>query len=158
MYINEYTMDRKMIAEYVIKILCKRLIVLGILLCVLILITFWSSTVSVFQIGICGVIVAFILFCIILMINNFERTAKRLNNGNIEKTVVEFNDHIIMNEGKVHLEFEYSQIISIKQTKSFIVLSLGEGSAILVHKDGFIKGNREDFIDFIKDKMSDKEE
>lgn len=62
-----------------------------------------------------------------------------------------------MNEGKVHLEFEYSQINKILQTKNFIILKISEQSSILVFKNGFLKGTEEDFIIFIKDKISVKQ-
>ena len=62
--------------------------------------------------------------------------------------------NIVMNEGKVHLEFEYSQIIKILQTKNFIVLKTSEQSAILVLKDGFLKGTESDFIKFIENKLN----
>ena len=58
-----------------------------------------------------------------------------------------------MDEGKVHLEFEYSQIKQIVETNHFIVLKLGDNSAILVFKNGFTKGNKEEFIKFIKNKI-----
>ncbi len=55
-----------------------------------------------------------------------------------------------MDEGKVHLEFEYNQIKQILETKNFIVLKTSEQSAILVLKEGFTTGKVEDFITFIK--------
>lgn len=58
-----------------------------------------------------------------------------------------------MDEGKVHLEFEYNQITKIVETKSFIVLRLSENSAILVLKDGFVKGTQEEFSKFINEKI-----
>ena len=58
-----------------------------------------------------------------------------------------------MDEGKVHLEFEYSQIQKIAQTENFIVLKLGEQTAILVYKNGFISGNKNDFIECINSKI-----
>ena len=79
---------------------------------------------------------------------------KRLNNGTIEKTNVKFLNNIVMNEGKVHLEFEYGQITQIVYTKNFIVLKTSEQSAILVLKNGFLKGNETEFLKFIKEKTN----
>ena len=90
----------------------------------------------------------------ILTVKQLEETEKRLNNGIIEKTNVKFSNNIVMDEGKVHLEFEYNQIIKILQTKNFIVLKTSEQSAILVLKNGFLKGNENDFIKFIEEKIS----
>ena len=58
-----------------------------------------------------------------------------------------------MDEGKVHLEVEYSQITEIVQTKNFIVLKTSEQSAVLVYKNGFIKGNENDFMKFIEERI-----
>ena len=61
--------------------------------------------------------------------------------------------HFCINEGKVHLEFEYNQITKILQTKNFIVLKTSEQSAILVLKDGFLKGTENEFLKFIEEKI-----
>ena len=50
-------------------------------------------------------------------------------------------------------KLEYNQIIKIVETSNFIVLKLGDSSAILVHKKGFTKGTLEEFISFINDKV-----
>ena len=90
----------------------------------------------------------------IIMIQNFENASKRLNNGKIEKTHIVFDKNIVMDEGKVHLEFEYSQIQKVTQTKHFIALKLGDQSAILAYKDGFTKGKQEKFVEFINSKVT----
>lgn len=89
----------------------------------------------------------------ILAVKQLEETEKRLNNGIIEKTNVKFSDNIVMNEGKVHLEFEYNQITKILHTKNFIVLKTSGQSAILVLKDGFLKGTESEFLKFIGEKI-----
>ena len=92
----------------------------------------------------------------IIMIYNIENTSKRINNGKIEKTSVEFDNNIKMNEGKVHLEFEYSQVSKIVQTPNFIVLKLGKQSAILVCKNGFTEGSENEFMKFIEEKIKSR--
>ena len=97
------------------------------------------------------------LFCLIatpmVYINNLEKASKRINNGKIEKTKVVFDENIKMDEGKVHMEFEYTQIKQILETPSFIVLKLGDNSSILVLKQGFIKGDKNSFLEFINNKI-----
>ena len=92
------------------------------------------------------------IFTPLVSAKELEKSAKRLNNGNIEKTRVKFLDNIVMDEGKVHLEVEYNQITEIVQTKNFIVLKTSEQSAVLVLKNGFVKGNENDFMKFIEEK------
>lgn len=152
MFKNEYILNRKLITEYVLNILCRNIIIVGIIILIFGLVLFLTNTISFM--GLYGEI--FIAFCLIfapiIMIKNLEDNSKRLNNGKIEKTIVEFNDNIVMNEGKVHLEFEYNQIKKIKQTKHFIVLMISNKSAILVLKNGFVNGNKDEFIEFINKK------
>ena len=151
---NEYTMEKKFFKEYVYKVLSKKTIYLGLIIFILgmilfILIEEKPKTMLVFAIlsGIVSILTP------ILIIKQLEETSKRLNNGKIEKTNVKFLNNIIMDEGKVHLEFEYSQINKIMQTKNFIVLKISNESAILVFKCGFIKGNEEEFLKFIEEKI-----
>ena len=59
-----------------------------------------------------------------------------------------------MDEGKIHLEFDYKQIKKIVNTKNFIILKINNKSAILVLKNGFVKGNKKDFIEFIENKIN----
>lgn len=155
MFENEYTMNRALTKEYVFKIIGKRMMIIGLSIFILGIILFLSLDDGMRYVMLtCGFIG---LFCAIatpiIMINNLETASKRLNNGKIEKTKVAFKDNITMDEGKVHLEFEYSQIKQIVETNHFIVLKLGDNSAILVFKDGFTKGNKEEFIKFIKSKI-----
>ena len=151
MYKNEYILNTKLITEYVLDILCKDIIIVGAMLSICAFIMFLLA--SYIGLIVCCITLLFMAFCPIIMIKGLQDNSKRLNNGTIEKTVVDFNENIIMNEGRVHLEFEYSQIKKIKQTKNFIVLMISNHSAILVFKDGFIKGTKEEFLKFINEKI-----
>jgi hypothetical protein len=154
MYKNEYTMNKKFITEYVLGILCKKIFIFGILLIIMAIITFvLNGTKSYLEVEACFLIVLFMTFGPMIMIKNFVDNSERLNNGKIEKTIVNFDNNIVMDEGRAHLEFEYNQIKKIKETKNFIVLMLSNSSAILVFKDGFVNGNKEEFLEFIKNKI-----
>ena len=151
MYKNEYILNIKLITEYVLDILCKDIFIVGAMLSIcsfiMLLLGLYIGLI------VCCITLLFMAFCPIIMIKSLQDNSKRLNNGKIEKTVVDFNENIIMNEGRVHLEFEYSQIKKIKQTKNFIVLMISNHSAILVFKNGFIKGNKDEFLKFINEKI-----
>ena len=86
------------------------------------------------------------------MRRTIEKASKRLNNGKLEKTVIEIGKKIKMTEGTAKLEFDYEQIRKIKYTKNFIVLRIEKDAAILVYRNGFKKGKEEDFIKFINEK------
>ena len=159
MFENEYTMNRKLTQEYVLNILCKKMAIIGIC-------TFIGGTALYLlerngfgYVMLTCAILSLILIIILpfVLINTIEKDSKRFNNGNIEKTCITFNDKIVMNEGNVHLEFEYSQIKKIMQTKNFIVLKTGEWTAILVYKLGFVKGSEGEFTKFINSKMPNRD-
>ena len=155
MFENEYTMNRALAKEYVFKIIGKRMLIIGLSIFILGIILFLSLDDGMRYVMLTCSFIGFFsaIATPIIMINNLETASKRLNNGKIEKTKVAFKDNITMDEGKVHLEFEYSQIKQIVETNHFIVLKLGDNSAILVFKNGFTKGNKEEFIKFIKNKI-----
>ena len=150
MFKNEYTMNRKLIVEYVFKIFGTKTIIRGIFIFILGLLMYLIEGDSLGYVMLtCAIICLFTaVISPIIMIYNIENTSKRINNGKIEKTSVEFD-----NEGKVHLEFEYSQVSKIVQTQNFIVLKLGKQSAILVYKNGFTEGSENEFIKFIEEKI-----
>ena len=89
----------------------------------------------------------------IIVVNNFMKNSKVLGNNKIQKTIVKFDENIVMDEGKIHLEFEYSQIKKISETKNFIILKLAKTSSILVYKNGFVEGTEKEFIEFISGKI-----
>ena len=156
MFENQYIFDRKLITEYVISILSKRTILTGLFVfiagCILYYVEDGNMRYAMLTCAFLGILCA--IFLPIVLINSYEKNAKRLNNGTIEKTQVLFNDNIVMNEGKVHLEFEYSQILKITQSKNLVFLELGNKTGILVSKDGFIKGDLNSFLDFINSKIN----
>jgi len=152
---NEYTMERKLYKEYVYNILCKKTIIIGLLVAVLGIALFICMNSERAYMVLATSIISIIVTIItpIITIKQLEETEKRLNNGKIEKTNIKFLNNIVMDEGKVHLEFEYHQIVKVVETKNFIVLGISEQSAILVFKNGFLKGNKNDFINFIEKKI-----
>ena len=151
---NEYIMETKYFKEYVYKVLCKKTIRSGVIIGVIGIMFFAFVHSKVAYITLTAGVIATLsaIFTPLVSAKELEKSAKRLNNGNIEKTRVKFLDNIVMDEGKVHLEVEYNQITEIVQTKNFIVLKTSEQSAVLVLKNGFVKGNENDFMKFIEEK------
>ena len=151
---NEYTMETKYFKEYVYNVLCKKILRSGVIIGVIGIMFFALVHSKVAYITLTAGVIAVLsaIFTPVVSAKELEKSAKRLNNGNIEKTRVKFLDNIVMDEGKVHLEVEYSQIAEIVQTKNFIVLKTSEQSAVLVFKNGFVKGNENDFMKFIEGK------
>jgi len=155
MFENEYTITKELIKEYVNNFLCKKHSIFGYMIAILGLIMF------LFTKDLIMLIIAFvcILTAILIPITTTKQlfeNSKRINNGKIEKTHIKFSDNIMMDEGKAHLEFEYTQIKSILETKNFIILKTSNQTAILVFKEGFIKGDKEQFMKFINEKIMKK--
>lgn len=151
---NEYTMETKYFKQYVYNVLCKKLILNGLIIGLIGILFFIFVHSKVSYIVLTAAIIAFIsaILTPVVTTKELERTSERLNNGKIEKTRIKFLNNIVIDEGKVHLEIEYSQITEIVQTKNFIVLKTSKQSAVLVLKNGFVKGNENDFIKFIEEK------
>ena len=152
---NEYTMETNFFKEYVYNVLCKKTIIIGSIVSIIGILFFIFVDRKITYIVLTAAIIAGVTSILtpIITTKQLEETEKRLNNGKIEKTNVKFLNNIVMNEGKAHLEFEYNQITKIVQTKNFIVLKTSEQSAILVFKNGFLKGNETDFMRFIEEKI-----
>ena len=144
---NEYKMETKYYKEYVYNVLCKKTIIMGFIIALIGILFFFLTSSQNSYIVLTAAIIAFIFAILtpIITVKQLEETEKRLNNGSIEKTNIKFSNNIVMNEGKVHLEFEYGQITQIVYTKNFIVLKTSEQSAILVLKNGFLKGMKQNF-------------
>ena len=153
---NEYKMETKYYKEYVYNVLCRKTIVIGFIIALIGILFFFLTSSQNSYIVLTAAIIALIsaILTPIITVKQLEEAEKRLNNGNIEKTSIKFSNNIIMNEGKVHLEFEYSQITKIEDTKNFIVLKTSNQSAILVLKNGFLKGNVTEFLKFIKEQTN----
>ena len=154
MFKNEYLMNRKLVVEYVFKIFGTKMIIGTIISLTLFLMYLTNKDITGYVFLACSFVS--LLSTVVLpatMVYNIENVSKKMHGGKEKITLVEFDSNIIMNEGKVHLEFEYSQILNITQTKNFIILNLGENRAVLVYKNGFTKGNEKEFIKFIEEKI-----
>lgn len=157
MFENHYLMNEKLYLEYVSKALYKKIIRLGVVLFILGVVLYYfnySNDLRYSMLALIFVGLYTIVFVPVLYAKKLVEYSKKLNNGKIETTIVKFNEKIEMDEGLCHLEFDYSQIHDIMETKNFIVLRLTEYSSILVFKDGFINSNKEDFMKFIKEKTN----
>lgn len=152
MFINEYKMNKELYKEYVYKYLRKNIIIVNLILALGLFVEWFlfRSWICIF-VGV--IIIVATLIDPIIIINNFMKNSKVLGNNKIQKTSVKFDENIVIDEGKTHLEFEYSQIKKISETKNFIILKLAKTSSILVYKNGFVEGTEKEFIEFINSKI-----
>lgn len=154
-FTNKYTLNDKLIKEYVYKILCKKIIITGIILTILSLLLFVILKKD-YMIVISLISLITTLLTPQLTIKQIKETSKKLNNEKIEATTITFANNIVMTEGKNHFEFEYTQIKNIIQTKNLIALTLTKQTAILLTKEGFQNNNTKNFLEFINNKIGEK--
>lgn len=157
MFINEYTMNKQLYKEYVYQYLRKNIIIVNLILSLGLFVESFFVYEDLYARCIClGAGVIIILATLvdpIIVVNNFIKNSKVLGSNKIQKTSVKFDENIVIDEGKIHLEFEYSQIKKISETKNFIILKLAKTSSILVYKNGFVEGTEKEFIEFISGKI-----
>ena len=98
--------------------------------------------------------VFFILFCIYLPYRNVNRVMRRsysLYHSEVESDVCFFADYILVvnKQTSGQTKIDYTQIIKVTQTKNLYLLILKENLVVPIDKNGFVKGNRDDFERFI---------
>lgn len=152
LYENVYTMNGKMVTDYVVRILCRHIIMFGAVLIavglgmMIYVGGFQPLFFSVVFSGICcGIILP-------LIINSrYKQAFASSGNSKKDQTRIRFRDrNITMDNPQGHMNITYDQIERIRKTKYFYVLDTKNKSSLLVYKDGFVKGNPHSFYDFIK--------
>ena len=160
MFENEYTMSKKLIREYVNRAFGIKTSIIGITFAIIALFNVLLSEnkeTRFIMITLGVLMLAYPFIVNVIMVRNLEKASKLLNDGKREKTQVIFNDdNIVLNEGKVHYEFSYNGMKKVMQSKNFIIIKTNAGGAVLVHKEGFVKGDREAFLEFINKKVQKK--
>lgn len=154
---NRFHTTREMYKEYVGKVLCRRIYVLGSIFSVIAALAFILSirgnqTMAAVE-GVC----LFILLAVMIItpgkvLKQLLETDKQLHNGEHPECVVTFGDHISLTEGKQTLAIEYAQIINIYRLKTCSVLMFTKQNGILYLEDHFTVGNSTDFNGFILEK------
>ena len=153
---NKFTTTDTMLKEYVIKIICKNLLVKGFIISTLgIIITFYHLLkYQYIQVGIFGSVT---FICILVTIISPYVTYKQLktsnlnlHNGNTPETNIIFDDKIYIREGSLSINIEYSQIKKFYKLKSCYVLIIGKSNGIIVDKNGFVNGTIDYFFTLIK--------
>ena len=76
-----------------------------------------------------------------------------IHNGIIPESIFRFGEEIVtLEEGKVFMEFDYSQIKRIYELKKLYVMMIGKQNGIILRKDSFSVGTFHKFKDFIERK------
>ena len=150
----EYTITKELFKEYAYQVRYKSIliggsifslseIVLGIIL------EYWLI-----------ILLSIIVFILVVSIpliyvkGHFLVNKAYLEDYNKSKLILK--NKIILEENNNHLEYNYSIVKNLKETKNLIVLGLPYGGALLISKEGMSLKEINSLIDFIHDKTSIK--
>ena len=158
---NRYYADQAVVKEYTKHIFCKTTRIMGMILMIVSLCGFGLSLFAGFKASESLLFVfcffgGLLIYCYyFLVIREMKKQSDHLHGGILPETILKFGDKIEMTEGKVHMEFEYRQIIKIYRLPNLYALMIGRSQSILAAKDGFVKGTKEEFEKFIEEKIRD---
>ncbi len=153
---NRYYSTDEILSEYVHKVLCRKLKVMGAIIAAAALIMLFISFLdnnyilsAVF--GVC----LFISVCVTvlspsLMLKQLKESDRRIHNDKKFETVVQFGDNISISEGAFSLAIEFAQILKVYSLKHSYVLMFGKNNAIIINPDTFTLGTFEEFKSFIQ--------
>ena len=157
-YENRYIGTKKMISEFVHKISCRTTYVWGgvtwaISIPTLIVAFIHNDMTLMASLGICLFIATYtMLFSPPMIVRRMKETSRRVHNGNVYETVIQFGDNILLSEGSSTITFEYSQIMKVRFFKHSVALMIGKVNAILISPTCFTIGDFEGFQTFLREK------
>ena len=154
---SRYYTTEEMYKEYIYKVLCKHITILGIIVAA------FAFLLSVIFINdnklIVGLMLGAGIISLITAIMTPPVTLKRLlemdkklHSGVKYEVVVTFDDKITLTEGSQTISIDYSQIIKYHKLKPCSILMFSNQNGIMFVEDKFTVGNKEDFDKFIHEK------
>ena len=150
----QYTITKELFKEYAYQIRYKRILIGG---------SIFSLSERVLGIILKDwliILLSIIVFILVLSIpiiyvnGHFLVNKAYLEDYNKSKLILD--SKIIIEENNNHLEYDYSIIKNLKETKNLIVLGLPYGGALLISKEGMSLKELNSLIDFLHNKTSIK--
>nr|WP_288828412.1 YcxB family protein [uncultured Clostridium sp.] len=157
---NRYYSDKLMISEYVHKILCKRIYIMGAVVAPIALIMTGITLIRQDYIltAVFGVCLFILIFTILITppmtIRQMQEYDRKLNNGKKNEAIIQFGEKISISQGTFFLTIEYSQILKTYELRNSFVLMFTKNSGIIIDPNGFTKGDFSDFKEFISKKCN----
>ena len=154
---NRYYTNKEIYKEFVNKILCRKMFIIGITIFVVALImciiSIKDNTVVTTMEGVAAFIALFsVILAPNLTLSKYLELDGKLHNGEHPETIVIFDDKITLKEGKQVISIDYSQITNYYRLKSCSVLMFSSQNGIIFVEDKFTKGKKEEFEKFILEK------
>lgn len=101
-------------------------------------------------------IALYLIFSHKFVIRRMRKTALNLHNGKLPESVFQFSENMIsLQEGRISMEFEYSQIQKIREYNDTIVLMIGKKHGLALRKDSFSIGTFEEFQKFLEKRLQE---
>ncbi|MBQ7668254.1 MAG: YcxB family protein [Clostridia bacterium] len=154
---SRYYTTKEMYKEYIFKVLCKHLTILGIIVAVcafllsVIFINESKLTVGLMLgAGIISLLTA--IFTPYVTLKQLLDLDSKLHSGVKYEVVVTFDDKITLTEGAQTISVDYSQIIKYHKLKTCSVLMFSNQNGVMFDENHFTVGNKEDFDKFIHEK------
>jgi len=155
---NKYYSNDEMLAEYINKVILKDFKIKGIVVLLGGVFLLFMSLMQNDKIW-TGVAVASLFIVVMVLIftpsmtlKQLKESDKKIHRAKRPQTKVQFGDKIYLSEGTFSLTIEYDQIIKQYDLNHSYALMFGKKNGILVEPGSFVRGNFEDFKEFIKDK------
>lgn len=154
-YKNQYFVSKKMVHDYVYKILFRDKFRLGICVAILsaLLIYISFQKKDTFSIGMYGTCMFIVLFVLLvgpaMMVKRYFAYHHQIHNGENVQTIITFQDNILIDEGTTHMEISYSQIKKCYFMQDLWVLMIQKNSGIMIDPKGFDQVSKEEFRQFI---------
>ncbi|MCB6416391.1 hypothetical protein LI221_15235 [Faecalimonas umbilicata] len=151
---NRFKTTEEMYKEYVYKVLCRGILVQGVIFSVIAGLTIpmvmGQSGILAAVEGVC----LLILICVMVFVprqtlKQLLKQQKRLHGGEFPESVISFGEDIQIVEGRQQMHFEYSLVERFYHLKTCNVLMIGKENGILYVPGAFTVGNPEEFEKFI---------
>ncbi|MHD0318873.1 YcxB family protein [Fusobacterium sp. THCT1E2] len=159
---NRYYSDKKVLLEYVKDVHCKYLRIIGFFFMFIAMLYTYFILFKMrslhFVIAVLTILIFIVslrlIFYHLVYLKNMKKSSLNLHNGQTPESILQFIDsNIALKEGKISMEFEYSQIKKIKEYKLAYVLMIGKRQGLILKKDSFSIGTFEEFKKFINEKI-----
>ena len=158
MFENRYLTEDKILKEYIIKVISKKMFILCsvfIVLLSILLLGAWRER-DVFGMGWYSSGVLILLVTMIgspyFMYMEMKKMGETIHNHQTFETVVIFDDKIHLKEGDFSLTIDYTQIKKIHQLKYSCVLMFSKNQGIIIKQNSFVKGSFDEFLLFMNKK------
>ncbi len=154
---SRYYTTKEMYKEYIYKVLCKRLTIIGFITAFFgFLISYISRNDSTLISGVtlaaASISLITAIITPIITLKQLLNVDKKLHSGIKYEVVVTFGDKITLTEGAQTISIDYSQIIRYHKLKTCSVLMFSNQNGIMFVEDKFTIGQKENFDKFIKEK------